>query len=250
MRRVWKIAISIVLIIVLGGAGTAYYFFKVKKYNVADKKVEEITTSEYDIILPGENGSSEIEEKIEEAQNKTNNNKSEIEKNIKAQSKTNNNDKSHTSTIAPINDSSQSSTNHQKNNSKELSIEGNKTGNQQKEVTVASIKQKYRPSFEYLQIQANNKIDSLVAQAYTEYQEKKKNGESISFPYFYQKYSSASRVLEKNTDAAFNTILNALQNELKKNGFSASHANSFKEEYESTKKAREADLINKAKEAF
>lgn len=93
-------------------------------------------------------------------------------------------------------------------------------------------------------------MNSLIAQAYKEYSNEQLKGDSISYMYFYQKYTTASSDLESNTNAAFNKIYKALQEDLKKNGFSPSHAESFKEEYEAAKKAREDALLSKVKEAL
>jgi cobalamin biosynthesis Mg chelatase CobN len=263
MKKVWKILISLVLILIIGGAGTAYYFFKLKAYDVADEEVEEITETDYEIILPDEDGNSAIEEKIDEAK------KQPESSNATVSSDTNEENSSSTNTAAtrtaPADTSTaagssssdkktedKSSSNHTSSSTNKEA--GSKTGesNQDtvKEVTVANIKDKYYPSFDYLQIQANNKIDALISQAYGEFQTKRNNGETISFSYFYQKYTSASAALESNTDAAFHIIYSALQDDLKKNGFSPSHADSFKEEYEAAKEAREAAILNKVKEAL
>ncbi|KMY51869.1 hypothetical protein [Peribacillus loiseleuriae] len=245
MRKSWKIIISLILIILIGGGGTAYYFLKLKTYDVADEKVEKITDAKYDILLPNETGKNDASGMVTE---------------VNKPSTTNNPDTNNIETNVTQSHSKTDDTNHSNGSTQKTNIGSTtnndtsgtdkKSVNQSTKVTVASIKQKYRPSFEYLQSQANGKVDALVSQAYGEYQTKKKNGESISIPYFYQKYSSASKVLEGNTDAAFHTIFSALQNDLKKNGYSSSEANSFKEEYEATKKARESALLNKVKEAL
>ncbi|NUJ69838.1 hypothetical protein HUS64_21345, partial [Pseudoalteromonas sp. 2102] len=107
-------------------------------------------------------------------------------------------------------------------------------------------KEKYRPSFELLQQQANAKIDALVDHAIGEYKERKANGQSVSFNYFFSKYNTAAQELEAKTDAAFNVIYNALENELKKNGFSPNHAKEFRETYEQQKSAQRNALLKKA----
>lgn len=275
MRKVWKIFISLVLFLLVGGAGTAFYFLEVKSYEVADKAVEEITETEYDIILPDENGSVEIEEKMEGANDSSEKTEANIQDNEIQTSSTKDGSTVNSSTPGQASstqasqkstsavavsgktddsstaDASSTSVGKQSANAKEPQSKQEKSRtNKPEEITVASIKQKYYPSFEYLQLQANEKINSLVSQAYGEYTDKKTNGESISISYFYQKYSTASSELENNTDAAFNIIYSALQNDLKKNGFSPSHADSFKSEYESAKKTRETALLNKVKEAL
>ncbi len=264
MNNVWKILISLVLILIIGGTGAAYYFFKIKTYDVADEEVEKITKTDYEIILPDENGSSAIEEKINETKKQAESsepNKGSI-KNEENSSGTNtaeaNTAAANVSTSAAYS-STDKKTGNKSSSNQSSSLSDKETGSTSKdsgqdtvvkEVTVANIKEKYYLSFEYLQIQANSKIDALISQAYGEFQTKRNNGETISFSYFYQKYSSASASLESSTDAAFNIIYSALQDDLKKNGFSPSHANSFKEEYETAKDAREAAILNKVREAL
>ncbi|MBT2687379.1 hypothetical protein J7I93_04200 [Bacillus sp. ISL-47] len=241
MKKVWKILISLVLILIAGAGGAAYYFLKVKTYDIADKKVEEITKTEYDIILPGEDNESDL---TEEASGKETANtvgeksgsgkSSAIVINAKAANTTNEEPKAEKANM----------------NKKEVKVQKVKNKTKPAEPTVASIKQKYNPSFKHLQKQANKKIDALLAEAYKEYSNQQLKGDSVSYMYFYQKYTAASSDLESNTNAAFNEINKALQEDLKKNGFSPSHAESFKEEYEAAKKARETAILNKIKEAL
>ncbi|MCX8003169.1 MAG: hypothetical protein N2661_11390, partial [Anoxybacillus mongoliensis] len=72
------------------------------------------------------------------------------------------------------------------------------------------------------------------------------SGQSVSFNYFFVKYNTAAQELEAKTDAAFNIIYNALENELKKNGFSPNHAKEFREIYEQQKSAQRNALLKKA----
>ncbi|PWW31318.1 hypothetical protein DFO73_102314 [Cytobacillus oceanisediminis] len=240
MKKVWKILISLVLVLMAGAGGTTYYFLKVKTYDIADKKVEEITKTEYDINLPEDNEVVLTEETSGKETSNTvwgkssSKNTSSIVINAKAANVTNEGSKAEKA-------------DQDKKGSKAQVV---KNYNQPAEPTVVSIKQKYYPSFEHLQKQANKKIDSLIAQAYKEFSDQQLKGDSISYMYFYQKYTTASSDLESNTNAAFNKIYKALQEDLKKNGFSPSHAESFKEEYEAAKKARETALLSKVKEAL
>lgn len=103
-------------------------------------------------------------------------------------------------------------------------------------VTVETIKSRYASSFNSLAGQAEGNLGSLISQAKSEYANKKSNGENINYAYFYQKYSSAAESVEAKTDAAFNSLYAALETELTAHGYSASHAESFRTEYESTKK--------------
>lgn len=117
-------------------------------------------------------------------------------------------------------------------------------------ITAEMIKSAYRPSFANLEAQANANIDALVNAAYSEYNAKKQSGESVSYSYFYRKYTSAGKALEANTDASFNYLYGALVNDLEARGFSSSEASEFKTQYENAKSARESALIDKAKSAL
>lgn len=237
MKKAWKYILSILIVIIIATAGTLYYFMNIKTYDIADDKIEEITESEYHIELPEDNGTVPV-----------NNNGNEGTSNDSSDSTTtdSNEDETASTTTGQNNDGSTTDSNEESNNDQSNSTSKEPLPG----ITVASIKDKYRPAFESLESQANEKINALVSRAFSEYQGKKNNGESISFGYFYKKYSSAGKALEGNTDEVFTYIYSALQADLKKNGFSPTHAKDFKEQYESAKNAREAALLNKAKEAL
>ncbi|KAB2336742.1 hypothetical protein F7731_10335 [Cytobacillus depressus] len=234
MKKKWKIFLSIVVLLLLVAGGTIYYFFEMKEYDVADENVEEIIDSEYDIVLPGD---QETVENAVDSEGQSVETSTGTE--TGAETGTDSSGENGLSSENPSNSPEKGSEN-----------KGPATNNTENSVTVASIKNKYRPSFESLQNQANAKIDSLVDTAYGEYKSKKNNGESISFAYFYQKYTGAGKALEEKTDGAFKIIYQALQDDLKKHDFSTSHAKDFLQEYEAAKSARESALLNKAKEAL
>jgi ABC-type cobalt transport system substrate-binding protein len=254
MKKVWKYILSILLVVILASAGTIYYFLNIKTYDIADEEVKEIIESEYDIILPGEPGFPEVvnnnnndstnsgESSTDSGSNVTNDDNSE------AGGSTSDNKSDATSTTGKTNTGKVVPNKNSTNNSSKPNKDTN--GSTEQEETVMTIKNKYRPVFQSLESQANSKIDALLSKAFGEYQSKKNNGEAISYSYFYQKYTSAGRALENNTDGAFNYIYKALENELKAHGYSTTHAKAFKEQYEETKKARESALLNKAKEAL
>jgi hypothetical protein len=113
-------------------------------------------------------------------------------------------------------------------------------------VTVASIKEKYEPVMSSLQGQASSRVDALVGRAYSEYQSKQANGESVNYAYFYNKYSSAAAELESRTDKVFYQVVGVIQKELKANNLAESHAQSFITQYEKEKEARRSALLDKA----
>ncbi|RNF39637.1 hypothetical protein [Planococcus salinus] len=120
------------------------------------------------------------------------------------------------------------------------------SGNAGGSVTVAQIKQKYEPALADVEAQANSRISGLVGRAKAEYTSKKASGESISYSYFYSKYTSAAAELENRTDAVFYAVLGSMKQELKANGLAESHADSFVSEYENRKEQRKNDLMKQA----
>ncbi len=253
MRKIWKYVISSLIVIILAISGTIYYFLNVKTYDVADEKLEEIIQTEYDIVLPDEDSNS-----IEEPNDNTDENSNEANSGDSSTSSDNgkntgtNSGKTSTENKTGSNKNETNTNKDNKNNS----TSKNNTGNDAKKAdepvvpTVAEIKDKYRPVFESLESQANVKIEALVSRAVGEFNEKRTQDEPISYSYFYRKYTVAGRDLEKKTDETFNYIYTALENNLKKNGYSPSHAKDFKDQYAATKKARETALLNKAKSAL
>lgn len=52
MRKFFKIAIAVVLLLAIAGGGALYYFTKVKTYDVADEDVDKIVEDPYSISFP------------------------------------------------------------------------------------------------------------------------------------------------------------------------------------------------------
>jgi ABC-type cobalt transport system substrate-binding protein len=259
MKKVWKYILSILLVIILATAGTIYYFLNVKTYDTADEEIEEIIESDYEIDLPiiDYTPDSTIEEKGDDTGTNNNADESSTDKDkntddINNSEQTTGTDKTTTGSTGSNNPVvNNTGTNPSKNTASGTKQPAKNTSPEETtEITVANIKDLYRPVFQSLESQANGKIDSLLSRAVGEYHAKKAEGATISYSYFYQKYTSAGRDLEAKTDVAFSTIYKALEKDLKKHGYSQSHANDFKEQYAATKKARESALIAKAKEAL
>jgi ABC-type cobalt transport system substrate-binding protein len=256
MKKVWKYILSFLLVIIIATAGTIYYFLNVKTYDIADEEIKEIVESDFDIVLPGEENS--LPYNNEENSNSNDNNGSKKSNETKSDSD-NSSTNGATSHSIDDNKNSDSTGNNQtgtnesdKNTTTKPNSNNQPTKNTSPttEVTVKQIKDLYRPVFKSLQSQANGKIDSLVSRAIGEYRAQQANGESISYSYFYQKYSSAGKELEAKTDGAFNYIYNSLENKLKEHGYSTSHAKDFRDQYEISKKERESLLLAKAREAL
>lgn len=213
----FKVFLLVALVIVLGAGGYLLYMFQFKEYEVADETVKEIVEEPYKVELPDgstividENGEVVIESATSE-------------------------EGSNTETTAEPPSNSTSAGN---------GTTGTTTSTE--EPTVVIIKDKYKPALEGLEGQADAKINALVGRAKSEYQDKQANGEKIDYGYFYNKYMSAANDLEANTDTTFDAVLNVVENDLAANGYDESYAQSFKEEYEATKKARRDSLLNKA----
>ncbi|MFP7442364.1 hypothetical protein SFC50_01550 [Bacillus infantis] len=252
--KVWKYIFITFLVLLIGGGGTLLYFLKIKTYDVADAKVEEIVDQEYDIVLPGEDGeqaSTDSESTADSSEGSDGGAASGTSTSAEAGTSSGTAEKAGKQAQAAQNGSKQASPKTQS-----PATAGNKGAGTEPDakkdnpVTVASIKQKYQPTFESLESQANERLNSLVSQAVSEYHTKKANDESISVTYFYRKYSEAGHALENSTDGAFQYVYAALEQDLKKNGFSSSHAATFKTKYENAKKARESALLDKAKSAL
>jgi len=284
MRKTFKMAIFTVLLLLVGGAGILYYYLNVKEYDVADEKVEEITKKDYQIDLPdldgagtGEIGSSEDNTSsnaatVDHDEDSDDTGKAESAEGAKEETKvastTRDAESKGDAAVASGQDSSTDAASKKTSNKSDGSKstagtpsshngsdkkeDGNsdRNSNNKPVITAETIKAAYRPAFESLQSQANAKVDELVNTAYSEYQSKKQSGESVSITYFFQKYTSAGKELESNTDETFNYIYGALVNDLENRGFSSSEANEFKTQYENAKSARESALISKAKSAL
>lgn len=110
--------------------------------------------------------------------------------------------------------------------------------------TVASIKGKYAGSFAALEGQAHSRLGGLIGQAKAEYSAKVANGETVNYSYFYQKYYGAATGMEASIDGAFEALYAKLQQDLTANGYDASHASSFRTQYESAKSSLRSQLLS------
>ena len=256
MKKWWQKLLGAFLIALLAAGGYIVYELNFKTYETADKEVKEITDSEYEIDLPDTTAPAEVRKDQEKPEH------SAITSNI------DNSESSNSATLMEKGQSGNESRNIEplKQNITETTPIGkteaiNSTTSVSKRGTsnisnsvptpsVTSIKSKYEPVFESLEAQANSKINHLAAKAFNEYIDKKQNKEQVSYGYFYNKYTSAAETLESNTDSAFDMVYSALQKDLKENGYSPSHASSFKEQYEKTKTERKNALLKKATSAL
>lgn len=112
-----------------------------------------------------------------------------------------------------------------------------------KKMTVAQIRAKYDPAIAELEGQAHEKLDALIDLAVSEYLEMEANDQKISYPYFYNKYSSAASKLEERTDKMFYALMEVMKQELKKNGLPAAEAEKMSKEYEDRKNKLRRDIL-------
>ncbi|KGR73966.1 hypothetical protein [Ureibacillus sinduriensis] len=233
--------VAFLLVAIVGGY--ALYEFKFKTYDVADEKVDEIIEDNYVIELPdgteltlGRDGEIVKETSKQVVSNNEENVNSTETLSSKPNNISNNEDKTAISASTP-------KENKESNETSAETIESKKP-------TVKSIKEKYRPALEALQSQASSRINNLIGNAKSEYIEKKANGGSISPGYFYHKYMAAANSLEASTDAAFNSLIKIIENDLAKNGYDRSHAQSFRDEYAASKEELRSNLLSQVKSAL
>jgi len=232
MKKKWKWVLGLFLVIILGGAGTVYYFLNMKDYDVADEQIDELTETEYKVDIPA---LEEIETEEPVSENQDQEEGSAVQTEASGDQGTSN-----------TKDEVQSSASNQNTNgssAKAAASSGSK-------VTVAVIKKRYRAAFEQLESQANQRVDSLIARAVNEYSEKKSNGEEISFSYFYVKYSNAGKSLEAMTDSTFNSVYGQLEKDLQAHGYSTAHAKEYRDAYDQMKEQRRSAIMNKIKGAI
>ena len=263
-RKKLKIFLLVALVIIIGAGSYLLYEFKFKKYDVADEAVSEIVEDPYVLELPDgskitiDPDGNVVEEKATSTGTESSNSSSSngqasgetgttgtegtTDANGTAGKGTTGSATGSTGTTGTAGSTGNGTTGSNGNTPSTTPNPGGSTS----EPTVGSIKEKYMPAFSALQGQADAKINALIGRAKSEYADKQAKGESINFGYFYNKYMGAAEGLEANTDAVFKGVLAAVERDLVANGFDKSYAQSFKEEYEATKKARRDSIISKA----
>jgi len=243
-KKLWLYILVTFLLIVFGITGYIFYELKLKHYDIADPVVDQIIDENYVVELPGGNQVMiDKEGNILEEVSKEPSEKPDPIANNSTQPNVSSGNTNQNTTTKP-NTSAPTTGNTQSQNKPETTKQTNE------KPSVASIKEKYLPTLKALEEQANTKINGLLEQAKQEYKTKKSNGKSISFGYFYNKYYGAAEKLEKNSDAAFNSIMKIVESELETSGYSKVHAQSFREEYNSMKEKRKNSLLSKALELF
>jgi len=239
LKKKLKIFLLILLIVILATAGTLLYFFKFKEYDVADEEVMKIIEDPYTIEMP-DGTTITLDE-----------NGDIVESAVNAEAPgTEGTPSKGTSTDDSKADATATDTTKADGTTPDKKVPTSTTGNTNTNTnspksTVGTIKQKYVPTLENLQSQADTKLNTLISHAKTEYTAKKANGESISYAYFYNKYVGAAEGLEANTDAVFKGVIKAVEKDLVTNGYDKSYAQNLVDEYNAAKKARRSSLLSK-----
>lgn len=108
------------------------------------------------------------------------------------------------------------------------------------------IKEQYEAAFAALEEQSTDRLYKMVSLAKNEYLEKQANGQTISYPYFYNKYTSAASELEKQTDEFFYALIAQMKQDLKANGLPQSTTETYVQEYEKRKDKLRNQLLKNA----
>ncbi|MGM8215891.1 hypothetical protein ACLIA0_10005 [Bacillaceae bacterium W0354] len=236
----WKKILLFFVGVILVSVSTIFYFFFIKEYDTADENVDEIVSSDFDIILPNDLVEKEYnQEKLDDTES------------IKSETSEETDGEETTQTIS--NDFFNKDEEEQINKTEQNNSATKQSHNDIKEKDTPSsekILAKYEPSFRSLQEQAESRLLKLAQYALDEYKSKKKNGERVSYSYFFQKYKAAANQLESRTDETFYYIYDQMVNELNEYGYSESIAEKVLKEYKSIKKDRESKLISQALKMF
>ena len=230
MRKL-KYFLLVIVVLLLAVGGYAAYELKFKKYDVADDDVDAIVDETFTIEMP--DGTVLVMDKdgtvVEEEQFS-----------VSQLNATNANAEGSSDETLTENQNALTA-----ENSETTSSDSNK-----EKPTVAMIKDKYRSAFKALESQSRSRLNGLMSQAKTEYSTKKANGESVSYGYFYNKYMGAANSVEASTDAALSALVEIVKQDLKKNGFTDTYADSFITEYEATKEALRNEMWGKVKSSL
>lgn len=103
------------------------------------------------------------------------------------------------------------------------------------------IKVKYLPLFEEIEQQAITELDSLINQAYIEYELKKAKGE-LTLPILFS-YIEKGKQLEAEIDIAFQSLLFQMKSEFSQNGLSEELAKEYEQRYVKSKRKSKLQIL-------
>lgn len=229
-------------IVLICSAGYLIYLFGFKDYNVADAEVDSLTKEEYVIELA--DGSRIILDAhgnlIRHLQG--NDEAVQTEKFREGMPYSETTDPE----VASVSSENGQQTKEQQKSSKEKA-EAKKAKNDKKskgaKLTEKEVRQNYEPAIADIERQANASLNNLISIAKNEYFEMEANDQKISYPYFYNKYSSAASKLEKRTDEVFYGLMAMMKKDLKANGLPDSLPKSLSKEYENRKDKLRRDIL-------
>jgi hypothetical protein len=116
--------------------------------------------------------------------------------------------------------------------------------------TLNELIEAYESTFATFYKQVNGKVEELMQVAYNEYMTKKNNNEKVSYPYFYAKYFTAAKSLEKDTDIAFHVIYETFLNDLNKYGYDPQLAHDYLKSYENIKQSVQTSIMKEVTKKF
>ncbi|TWT03732.1 hypothetical protein [Planomicrobium sp. CPCC 101079] len=222
-------------------AGYLVYLFEFKTYDVADAEVDVVAEEEYIIVLSDgskiildEDGNLIRREKPLSETTGEPDERMPIFGTDKFDSDISNNGKisKEKAKVTPV------------ANEKAASAEKRNTSDGK--AMARQLKKQYEAAFEDLEEQSTDRLYKLVSLAKNEYLEKQAAGQSISYPYFYNKYTAAASKLEEQTDQFFYALINQMKQELKANNLPDSTADAYAKEYEKRKDNLRNKLLKEA----
>ena len=252
MKKLKYVLIALAVIILAVG-GYVLYEFKFKTYDVADEEIDTLLEETFEVQLPDgttivlDKDGNVVESKVGSNNNSTANASNPSSTDNTSSSNESNENKTEDGQAA--NDSSETSSSTDSSPNSDSSNSANPNTNENStnaKPTVQEIKTKYAGTFTALENQARDRINALISRARSEYSAKKSSGESIQFGYFYNKYMGAANSMEASVDGAVSGVMSLVEKELETNGYDKSHAQSFQDQYNATKKALRDEMLSKA----
>ncbi|MCT8137423.1 hypothetical protein H1D32_06490 [Anaerobacillus sp. CMMVII] len=103
------------------------------------------------------------------------------------------------------------------------------------------LNEKFLPRFEEIEMQAVNKLNNLIDEAYREYVIKKEHGKA-TLPLLFS-YVDKGNQLEKEIDLAFQSLLMELKTEIKEKGLPEDIATHYEQQYTKSKRRNKLKIL-------
>lgn len=133
------------------------------------------------------------------------------------------------------NDSAKSA---EKANDGDITVEAQGSSSAIPGTSLEEIKAAYKEVFTELEVQENSKVEQVTAQAKEDLASKKYSKDELI-----AKYQELAEYMEKNADKTFNAYYQQLQYNLEKYGYDVNEAVPFKNEYNTKKQERMANVL-------